>query len=206
MPFKGRFLKGKKKKSPPELIFCWLMWFSLGSAWLSSVKSHRESVTSPRDVFSWDGPGCDKGTSKPALQQTTARRCTRNGFFARRVSPRQVGWAELGLADGEMKDVNICHVHSDITAEQLRERNLIFFCHRFSSWNSLMAYCTKAWKIRVIIRFLSVSSVLCFPLKPCWYAALTFWTAGSKNTPPFLFFFFWWRLSPRRINIIDWGI
>lgn len=37
--------------------------------------------------------------------------------------------AELvaGLSDGEMKDVSICHVHSDITAEQLRGRNLIFF-------------------------------------------------------------------------------
>lgn len=42
---------------------------------------------------------------------------------------RKVGRAELvaGLSDGEMKDVNICHVHSDITAEQLRGRNLIFF-------------------------------------------------------------------------------
>lgn len=31
-----------------------------------------------------------------------------------------------GLSDVEMKDVNICHVDSDITVEQLRERNLIF--------------------------------------------------------------------------------
>lgn len=129
------------------------------------------------------------------------------GRFLLRACPQQVGWADLGCRavlvwsgkDGRQR--LSCPLWHHCWAIKRKKSN--FFGHHFRSWNSLMAYRTKGWKIRVIIRFLSVPGVLCFPLEPCWYAALTSWTAGSKNTPPF---FFWWRLSLRRINIIDWGI
>lgn len=47
---------------------------------------------------------------------------------SRFVPPSKLAEQTLGrlLSDREMKDGSICHVHSDITAEQLRERNLIF--------------------------------------------------------------------------------
>lgn len=78
----------------------------------------------------WLGPGYEEGTQSPEHQWPTRQSCPSKELFAPSVCP-PASWPSRpwvhcsALSDREMKDGSICHVHSDITAEQLRERNLI---------------------------------------------------------------------------------